>query len=174
MDTRIKELAHNLITYSCDLQPGEKIMIHVFGTTAYPLARQLVKEAYAAGGYPYVQIEDYRMNRELMLGCSDPFCRLTFPWGRENEELLSHYRFLGTLRKEHPALRDGIFRVITARNGALLFERKGGTETLFVAVNLGKEPFPVPLPDGCRVLTGPEGTAPVLVCGEYAVFRKKN
>ena len=71
MDTRIKELAHNLITYSCDLQPGEKIMIHVFGTTAYPLARQLVKEAYAAGGYPYVQIEDYRMNRELMLGCSD-------------------------------------------------------------------------------------------------------
>lgn len=71
MDTRIKELAHNLITYSCDLQPGEKIMIHVFGTTAYPLARQLVKEAYAAGGYPYVLIEDYRMNRELMLGCSD-------------------------------------------------------------------------------------------------------
>ncbi|MCQ2424851.1 MAG: glycoside hydrolase family 13 protein [Lachnospiraceae bacterium] len=107
-------------------------------------------------------------------GCSDPFCRLPFPWGRENEELLSHYRFLGTLRKEHPALRDGIFRVITARNGALLFERKGGTETLFVAVNLGKEPFPVPLPDGCRVLTGPEGTAPVLAGGEYAVFRKKN
>lgn len=71
MDRRIRELAHNLITYSCDLQPGEKIMIHVFGTTAYPLARQLVKEAYAAGGYPFVQIEDYRMNRELMLGCSD-------------------------------------------------------------------------------------------------------
>lgn len=46
-------------------------MIHVFGTSAYPLARQLVKEAYAAGGYPYVQIEDYQINRELMLGCTE-------------------------------------------------------------------------------------------------------
>lgn len=50
MDNRIKELAHNLIHYSCALQPQEKVMIHVFGTSAYPLARQLVKEAYAAGG----------------------------------------------------------------------------------------------------------------------------
>lgn len=57
MDSRIKELAHNLITYSCALQPKEKVMIHVFGTSAYPLAQQLVKEAYAAGGYPYVQLK---------------------------------------------------------------------------------------------------------------------
>lgn len=67
MDQRIKDLAHNLINYSCALQPKERVMIHVFGTSAYPLARQLVKEAYAAGGYPYVQIEDYGINRELML-----------------------------------------------------------------------------------------------------------
>lgn len=71
MDNRIKELAHNLIHYSCALQPQEKVMIHVFGTSAYPLVRQLVKEAYAAGGYPYVQIEDYQINRELMLGCTE-------------------------------------------------------------------------------------------------------
>ena len=44
MDPRIKELAHNLINYSCSLQPKEKVMIHVFGTSAYPLAKQLVKE----------------------------------------------------------------------------------------------------------------------------------
>ena len=71
MDQRIKELAHNLINYSCSLQPKEKVMIHVFGTSAYPLAQQLVKEAYAAGGYPYVQIEDYGINRALMLNCSE-------------------------------------------------------------------------------------------------------
>ena len=56
MDSRIKELAHNLITYSCALQPKEKVMIHVFGTSAYPLAQQLVKEAYAAVN-PKVEIE---------------------------------------------------------------------------------------------------------------------
>ncbi len=71
MDSRIKELAHNLINYSCSLQPKEKVMIHVFGTSAYPLAKQLVKEAYAAGAYPYVQIEDYTINRELMMHCSE-------------------------------------------------------------------------------------------------------
>ena len=71
MDPRIKELAHNLINYSCSLQPKEKVLIHVFGTSAYPLAKQLVQEAYAAGAYPYVQIEDYNINRELMLQCSE-------------------------------------------------------------------------------------------------------
>lgn len=70
MDSRIKELAHNLINYSCTLQPKEKVLIHVFGTSAYPLAQQLVKEAYAAGGYPYVQIEDYSINRTLLSACS--------------------------------------------------------------------------------------------------------
>ena len=76
MDPRIKELAHNLINYSCSLQPKEKVMIHVFGTSAYPLTKQLVKEAYAAGAYPYVQIEDYNINRELMLQCSEEQLKL--------------------------------------------------------------------------------------------------
>lgn len=67
MDPRIQKLAHNLINYSCSLQPNEKVLIHVFGQSAYGLAKELVKEAYAAGAYPYVQIEDYKINRELML-----------------------------------------------------------------------------------------------------------
>lgn len=71
MDSRIKQLAHNLIHYSCTIQPKEKVLIHVFGSSAYPLASQLVKEAYAAGGYPYVQVEDYSINRALMLGYTE-------------------------------------------------------------------------------------------------------
>lgn len=65
-----------MINYSCTLQPKEKVMIHVFGTSAYPLARQLVKEAYAVGAYPYVQVEDYQINRELMLGCTEEQLKL--------------------------------------------------------------------------------------------------
>lgn len=71
MDERIKVLAHNLINYSCELQPKEKVLIHVFGASAYPLAQQLVKEAYAAGGYPFVQLEDYSINRTLLFGNSE-------------------------------------------------------------------------------------------------------
>ena len=76
MDPRIKELAHNLINYSCTVQPGEKVMIHVFGTSAYGLAQQLVKETYAAGGYPYVQIEDYEINRAFIMGASEEQLKL--------------------------------------------------------------------------------------------------
>ena len=76
MDPRIKELAHNLINYSCTVQPGEKVMIHVFGTSAYGLAQALVKETYAAGGYPYVQIEDYEINRAFMMNSTEEQLKL--------------------------------------------------------------------------------------------------
>lgn len=108
-------------------------------------------------------------------GCYDPFCRLPYPWGRENEELLSHYRFLGELRKEHPALRDGIFRVLQAKSGFLLYERKAKTETLYTAVNLGTEPVFVPVPDDCfDIKKGKASPSPVLLePGEWGVYRKK-
>lgn len=70
MDARVQELAHNLIHYSCKLQPNEKILIHVFGDSAYPLVKALIKETYQAGGIPYVELEDYSIKRELLLGCS--------------------------------------------------------------------------------------------------------
>ena len=40
-----------------------------------------------------------------MEGYADPFNRRTYPWGREDEELLAHYRRLGQLRRDNPALR---------------------------------------------------------------------
>ncbi len=40
-----------------------------------------------------------------LVGYADPFNRGTYPWGREDEELLAHYRRLGQLRRDNPALR---------------------------------------------------------------------
>ena len=48
MDMRIQQLAENLIRYSTDLQPGEKILIECFDC-AHPLAEALVEEAYKVG-----------------------------------------------------------------------------------------------------------------------------
>ena len=42
-------------------------------------------------------------------GYRDPFCRKPYPWGREDEGLLAHYRLLGRMRLEHPALDGGRF-----------------------------------------------------------------
>lgn len=70
MDSRIITLADNLVNYSCQVQPNEKVLIHITGQSAYPLAKALVKAVYQAGGLPYVQLEDTAINRELMMHCT--------------------------------------------------------------------------------------------------------
>ncbi len=68
-------------------------------------------------------------------GYRDPFCRMPFPWGREDPELLAHYRFLGKLRRAHGAFTGGAFRV-TAHNGGLFaFVRENAGETLLILIN---------------------------------------
>ncbi len=77
-------------------------------------------------------------------GYRDPFCRMPFPWGREDETLLAHYRALGELRRTHPALRAGDFRFVSQNAHAFAFLREGDGERLLVVVNVGHEPFPIP------------------------------
>lgn len=70
MDSRITTLAHNLVHYSCAVQPKERVLIHIIGQSAYPLAKALIREVYAAGALPFLQLEDGQLNRELLLNCS--------------------------------------------------------------------------------------------------------
>jgi aminopeptidase len=65
LDPRIEELATNLLDYSVDLQAGEKILIEVTGTENQ-LAQQLVKKAYQRGAYPFIEVNDEVLNRELL------------------------------------------------------------------------------------------------------------
>jgi len=71
MDNRIKKLADVLVNYSCSIQPGERVLISYDGDAAKPLAKQVIKEVYAAGGYPYSEIRDSSITREILLGCSE-------------------------------------------------------------------------------------------------------
>jgi len=71
MDLRIKKLAEVLVHYSCNVQKGEKVLISYEGESTKPLAKQLVKEIYDCGGYPYVEIRDSSLTREILLGCNE-------------------------------------------------------------------------------------------------------
>ena len=87
-------------------------------------------------------------------GYGDPFCRGPFPWGREDADLLSHYRVLGKLRREHPALTDGDFRFIEHDATSFVFERQGKDERILVLANMG-EVKTFAIPKGCtNALTG--------------------
>lgn len=69
-DPRIEKLAKNLINYSVRLQKGEKVLIENFGLQR-ELVIALVKEAYAAGGYPFVSLKDHQVDRALLMGAQD-------------------------------------------------------------------------------------------------------
>ena len=74
-DERIVQLAKNLIAYSCKLKKGEKLLIEAKGID-YMLVNALIKETYAVGAYPFVEIYDNRISRELLLGETEEYAKL--------------------------------------------------------------------------------------------------
>ena len=76
MDERLKKLAHNLVNYSVEVKPGDKVWINYIGESTNDLARALIKEVYAAGGIPFPHCEDQRVHREILLGCSEEQLKL--------------------------------------------------------------------------------------------------
>ena len=76
MDQRICTLAHNLVNYSCGVKEGEKVYIHYTGNTTEELARALIREVYKAKGIPFVHNTEPRVQRELLLNCTEEQLRL--------------------------------------------------------------------------------------------------
>lgn len=69
VDPRISILAKNLVNYSCKLKRGERILIEAIGLEL-PLVTELVKEAYLAGGIPFVMIKNNAVERALLINSS--------------------------------------------------------------------------------------------------------
>ena len=77
----------------------------------------------------------YYGDEALMEGYKDPFNRRTYPWGREDQELLAFFRSLGRLRKIHPELRRGDIRFLEAGDKHLAYERQWKTRKCRIYVN---------------------------------------
>lgn len=71
MDLRINKLADILINYSCQLKSKEKLLIDYEGDATKTLVKQLIKEAYKQGAFPYVTSRDSSILREVMLGVKE-------------------------------------------------------------------------------------------------------
>lgn len=59
-DARLEKLAHNLVNYSCRIQPGEKCLIECVGDRDQTLVTLLIKEIYAAGGRAFCVVAEYK------------------------------------------------------------------------------------------------------------------
>ncbi len=69
-DLRITELAENIINYSIGLKKGEKILIEDIGNEL-PLTKELIEQAYRAGGVPFLTIKNNELLRVIVSGCSE-------------------------------------------------------------------------------------------------------
>ena len=86
-----------------------------------------------------------------MEGHKDPFNRRTYPWGRENPELLSHFRQLGRLRKEQEVLRMGDIDFFCSAGGRVGFTRSYNGKKCQIYCNRSQEAWEIP---GGKLLLG--------------------
>ncbi len=92
-------------------------------------------------------------------GFADPLNRGTYPWGREDAELLGWYRRMAMLRQEYPLLVDGAFRPVALSGDVYACRRfwqddtaDHADEEIWLLVNRSgqSEAVSLPLPEGCR------------------------
>ena len=86
----------------------------------------------------------YYGDEALMEGYKDPFNRRTYPWGREDRDILEHFRRLGRLRRDHEVLRLGDIRFFEAEDKRLGFTRTLNGKTLKVYANRSGDPWDIP------------------------------
>ena len=86
----------------------------------------------------------YYADEAGMEGYRDPFNRRTYPWGREDPELLAHFRRLGQLRKTCDALRLGDIQFFQAEDRRIGFTRRYGGSVLKIYCNRCGDPWDIP------------------------------
>lgn len=69
-EPRMTVLAENIINYSVGLKKGEKILIENIGNEVL-LTKELIKQAYKAGGVPFITIKNNELLRVFLNECSE-------------------------------------------------------------------------------------------------------
>ena len=86
----------------------------------------------------------YYADETGMEGYKDPFNRRPYPWGREDQEILSHYKRLGQLRRDYEVLRLGDIRFFQAGDKHLGFTRSYKGKTVKIFANRSGDPWEIP------------------------------
>lgn len=118
---------------------GEKsnaeLSILKMSSEEYEIAKRRLISAYtlvtALPGLPTV----YYGDEAGVEGYRDPFNRRAFPWGKEDREIMRHYKTCGALRKKYDVLFDGDLHILHLDNDLFLFERKKETHRILMAYN---------------------------------------
>ena len=108
-----------------------------------------------------------------MEGYRDPLNRRPYPWGREDETLLAHYRKLSDIRRTHPVFAEGVTRILHAGDGVFDFTRGDGDDTLRICVNRSDDAYRI-AGSYTDLLTGTEYRGGAIVKPDSAVILTGN
>ena len=114
------------------------------------LFKQMAVIQYFLPGNPCL----YYGDEAGLYGFKDPHNRKTYPWGREDKELVEFFQLLGKIRRDNVFLKDGRFIPLIFHGGLCTFVRESLSkdERLYVGVNLTDKPFDMSFVDSSKVL----------------------
>ncbi len=79
-----------------------------------------------------------------MEGGKDPLNRLCYPWGNENNDMISFFAKINKIRACLDCLKDGRFIPLCTEDGFLMFSRKSEIEKIVFAINITDSPINLP------------------------------
>ena len=83
-----------------------------------------------------------------VVGWTDPDNRRTYPWGREDRDMIAFHRALTALRRRLPTLREGSVKPLCADTGTIAYARFDRASTVVVACNNLDEARELTIPVG--------------------------
>ena len=76
-----------------------------------------------------------------LCGFADPFNRLCYPWGNEDDELLNFFKSLCKFRNEYSnVLSDAVFEIVSCSENVAVFKRINKNGSIVCAVNMSCSP----------------------------------
>lgn len=132
---------------SCEYRDRNWQSSHFLDQDKYAKGVKLLKCAvalqYTLPGVPSV----YYGDEAGMQGYKDPFNRGCYPWGKENQELVTFYRTMGEIRTENRTFSKGHFSPVSSMLGCVAYRRHDENGDIMVIVNRNEHSITYHLPD---------------------------
>ncbi|MBQ9919335.1 MAG: hypothetical protein IJO49_00770, partial [Clostridia bacterium] len=144
----------------------------------YLMGIRLLKMA-ALLQYTLVGIPSLYYGDEVGLtGYGDPFCRATFPWGKEDTELLEFYKTLGKERRNCTAFKGVNLEFLAVGLGYVVFRRFDENSSAIIGVNRWEEAEKITLDldlSGYKTVFGnPPESNTITINGKSVIFLVSN
>ena len=126
----ITVLGRNRVVLNKDLLKYEKL-----DKDQYERGKTLAKLAYTIVFTCYGTPSVYYGDEAGLTGDLDPYNRRCYPWGNEDEDMLSYMTYLAKLRRKSAAIRKGSFKLKYYDKEVLVYSRQYLKESVLVAIS---------------------------------------